>query len=69
MVVQWIVRWSWDITDVGSNLNWQSIKRKGSVHSRARPGMYMYGAVYTGREYVQGGGVYTGGAKFFLICF
>ena len=36
--------------DVGSNLSWLSIKRKSSVHCRARPSMQMYGAVYIGRE-------------------
>ena len=50
--------------DLGSNLSWQSIERKGSVHHRARLGMLMYGAVYTGRE-CTGWGMYTGGAKFF----
>ena len=36
--------------DVGSHLSWQGLKRKGSVHRRARPSMKMYEAVYTGRE-------------------
>ena len=42
----------------------RALKERPSVHRRARPGMKMYGAVYTGRE-CTGWGVYTGGAKFF----
>ena len=46
--------------DMGSNLSWQSIERKGSVHRRARPGLLIYGAVYTGRECTGWGSVHWG---------
>ena len=54
--------------DMGSNLSRQSIERKGSVHHRARLICRCMGQCTLERS-VQGGGVYTGSAKFLKFVF
>ena len=54
--------------DVGSNFSWQSIERKG-VYT-VGPGLVCKCTGQCTLEgSVQGGGVYTGGAKFFKFVF